>query len=168
MDAEGSVGVRRTLRKSRRRDKSCFAVNSRSVSPVGRAGATGLAETVAATQLRVADGPYASEDVLATLRDIAAVAGLRRITMLAWRDLDDPEAGGIAGHSDAVVDGVTGLLVDDPRSLAAAIDRVLRDESLRDRLTTSAVHHASCFTWGATACRTLEVLAFDALRRSRG
>src|SRR5262249_21809043 len=30
----------------------------------------------------------------ARLADIAASAGLRRIAILAWRDLDDPEAGG--------------------------------------------------------------------------
>ena len=34
------------------------------------------------------------DDVVAKLGDIAAGAGLRRIAILAWRDLDDPEAGG--------------------------------------------------------------------------
>ena len=28
------------------------------------------------------------------LAEMAAAAGLRRIHMIAWRDLDDPEAGG--------------------------------------------------------------------------
>jgi glycosyltransferase involved in cell wall biosynthesis len=36
------------------------------------------------------------------LGDLAAEAGLRRVHMLAWRDLDDPEAGGSEIHADAV------------------------------------------------------------------
>ncbi len=36
------------------------------------------------------------------LGDIAAEAGLRRINMLAWRDLDDPEAGGSEIHADHI------------------------------------------------------------------
>ncbi len=42
---------------------------------------------------------------LATLDDVVARAldvGLRRIQMLAWRDLDDPEAGGSERHADHV------------------------------------------------------------------
>jgi len=42
---------------------------------------------------------------LATLHDVVARAldvGLRRIQMLAWRDLDDPEAGGSERHADHV------------------------------------------------------------------
>jgi glycosyltransferase involved in cell wall biosynthesis len=73
----------------------------------------------------------------------------------------------IAGHSDAVVDGATGLLVDDPAGLAGALDRVLADGALRERLARDAREHAARFTWGATACGTLEVLAAEALRRNR-
>jgi glycosyltransferase involved in cell wall biosynthesis len=36
------------------------------------------------------------------LGDLAAEAGLRRVHMLAWRDLDDPEAGGSEVHADSV------------------------------------------------------------------
>lgn len=39
---------------------------------------------------------------LAKLGDIAAEAGLRRVSMLAWRDLDDPEAGGSEVHASTV------------------------------------------------------------------
>ena len=39
---------------------------------------------------------------IAKLGDIAATAGLRRIAMLAWRDLDDPEAGGSEVHASRV------------------------------------------------------------------
>jgi glycosyltransferase involved in cell wall biosynthesis len=38
-------------------------------------------------------------DIIAKLGDIAANAGLRRIAILAWRDLDDPEAGGSEVHA---------------------------------------------------------------------
>jgi glycosyltransferase involved in cell wall biosynthesis len=36
------------------------------------------------------------------LGDLASGAGLRRVTMLAWRDLDDPEAGGSEIHASMV------------------------------------------------------------------
>ena len=36
------------------------------------------------------------------LGDLAADAGLRRVSMLAWRDLDDPEAGGSELHASTV------------------------------------------------------------------
>ena len=41
-------------------------------------------------------------DTLAKLGDLAASAGLRRIHMLAWRDLDDVEAGGSEVHATTV------------------------------------------------------------------
>src|SRR6476661_2675266 len=39
---------------------------------------------------------------VAKLGDIAAEAGLHRVSMLAWRDLDDPEAGGSELHASRV------------------------------------------------------------------
>jgi glycosyltransferase involved in cell wall biosynthesis len=39
---------------------------------------------------------------LAKLGDLAAEAGLHRVSMLAWRDLDDPEAGGSEVHASMV------------------------------------------------------------------
>jgi glycosyltransferase involved in cell wall biosynthesis len=42
------------------------------------------------------------DDVIDKLGDLAARAGLRRISMLAWRDLDDPEAGGSEVHASTV------------------------------------------------------------------
>jgi glycosyltransferase involved in cell wall biosynthesis len=73
----------------------------------------------------------------------------------------------IAGHADAIVDGSTGLLVDDPAGLAAALDRLLADDALRRRMADAAIGYATQFTWGATACGTLEVLAAEASRRTR-
>ncbi len=70
----------------------------------------------------------------------------------------------IAGHSDAIVDGATGLLVDDAPALARALDQLLSDDLLRARFAQAAQEHASLFTWGATARGTLEVLAAEARR----
>jgi glycosyltransferase involved in cell wall biosynthesis len=46
--------------------------------------------------------PVDETDVVSKLGDLAATAGLRRIAMLAWRDLDDPEAGGSELHASRV------------------------------------------------------------------
>jgi glycosyltransferase involved in cell wall biosynthesis len=73
----------------------------------------------------------------------------------------------IAGHADAVVDGHTGLLVDDPSQLGPAIERVLTDNQLRESFSAQGLAHARGFTWEATARSTLEVLANEALRRRR-
>ena len=71
----------------------------------------------------------------------------------------------IAGHVDAMVDGRTGLLVDDsPAALAAGITRVLTDEPLRRSLGAAAAEHAAGFTWEATAIGILRALADEAAR----
>jgi glycosyltransferase involved in cell wall biosynthesis len=67
----------------------------------------------------------------------------------------------IAGHTDAVLDGESGLLVDDAGDLPAALGRVLGDEVLRSRLAKGALARARWFTWGATARRALEALAAE-------
>ena len=71
----------------------------------------------------------------------------------------------IAGHTDAIVHEHSGLLVDRREDFVLALDRVLRDSALRERLSRGAIEHASRFTWAATARGTLEVLAADAVRR---
>ncbi len=73
----------------------------------------------------------------------------------------------IAGHRDAVVDGESGLLVDDATQLADALDRVLTDPTLRARLGSGAIARAAECSWDATAVGTLEALAADAVRRRR-
>jgi glycosyltransferase involved in cell wall biosynthesis len=65
----------------------------------------------------------------------------------------------IAGHADAVVNGESGLLVDDVEELPTALARVLGDEVLRSRLSKGALARARWFTWDATARRALEALA---------
>jgi glycosyltransferase involved in cell wall biosynthesis len=72
----------------------------------------------------------------------------------------------IPGHMDAIVDGVTGVLVDDDKGLAGAIERMLRDDASRAVLGKDALEHASRFTWAATARGTLEVLAAEARRHT--
>jgi glycosyltransferase involved in cell wall biosynthesis len=68
----------------------------------------------------------------------------------------------IAGHSDAVEHGVSGLLVDRPDQFGAALETVLRDEPLRRRLGQAAQEHAGRLTWEATAAGTLEALVAEA------
>jgi glycosyltransferase involved in cell wall biosynthesis len=69
----------------------------------------------------------------------------------------------IAGHADAVVNGESGLLVDDVGQLPDALGRVLGDEVLRSRLSKGAIARARWFTWDATARRALEALAGEAM-----
>ena len=57
-------------------------------------------------------------------------------------------AGGLA---ESVVDGRSGLLVDDEADLDDALRRLLHDEPLRARLGRGARLHAARFTWAATA-----------------
>jgi glycosyltransferase involved in cell wall biosynthesis len=72
----------------------------------------------------------------------------------------------IAGHSDAVEHGVTGILVDRPDQFGDALETVLRDETLRRRLARAAQEHAGRLTWEATAAGTLEALVAEAEARS--
>jgi glycosyltransferase involved in cell wall biosynthesis len=50
----------------------------------------------------VTNSPPAPASAKAKLGDLAAAAGLRRIHMLAWRDLDDVEAGGSEVHAATI------------------------------------------------------------------
>jgi glycosyltransferase involved in cell wall biosynthesis len=71
----------------------------------------------------------------------------------------------IAGHTDAVINGESGLLVGDVGELPVVLERVLGDEVLRSRLGRGALARARWFTWGATARRALEALAEEAASR---
>src|SRR5439155_6728199 len=72
----------------------------------------------------------------------------------------------IAGHLDAVIDGVSGLLVDpdDADAFAAAPVTVISDDGLRARLSGAALAHAAQFTWDATAAGVMRALAVEAQR----
>ena len=71
----------------------------------------------------------------------------------------------IAGHEDAVAEGVSGLLADDEADMARHLARVATDAALRARLSAGALAHAGQFTWANTATRVLETLADEALGR---
>jgi phosphatidylinositol alpha-1,6-mannosyltransferase len=76
-----------------------------------------------------------------------------------------PIVGGRAGGiPDAVVDGVTGLLVDphDPRDIANAIGRLLADHDLATRLGNEGrARVVRAFDWTVIA-RNVERVRFDA------
>lgn len=76
----------------------------------------------------------------------------------------------VASNRGAIpeVVGDTGLLVDaeDATALAAAIERVLDDASLRRRMGESGVARAAQFTWASSAANLLE--AYRAAQRLRG
>lgn len=69
----------------------------------------------------------------------------------------------IPGHTDAVAEGTSGLLVDDDDELVPALASVLTDTDLRERLQAGARLHAAGFTWTNTATRILTALADEAL-----
>ena len=64
----------------------------------------------------------------------------------------------VTGHRHAVRDGVTGLLVDDPDELVAALVTVLTDERRRGQLGAAARHWAAALTWDRTATELLGLL----------
>ena len=65
----------------------------------------------------------------------------------------------IAGHLDATVDGVAGLLGDTDDELVGHLIAVLTDADLRERLSKGAIERASELTWEQAAIGTFEVLA---------
>src|SRR5262249_4116626 len=71
----------------------------------------------------------------------------------------------IAGHSDAIAHEHSGLLVDGRDEFVGALDRVVRDTELRERLSRGAIGHESRFPWAAPAGGTREAPAADAARR---
>jgi glycosyltransferase involved in cell wall biosynthesis len=73
----------------------------------------------------------------------------------------------IDGHSDAVIDGLTGYLASTVTDLEAALDDILSNPARRQRLGDAARARAQQLTWDATAHGTLSVLATDVLRRDR-
>jgi len=74
----------------------------------------------------------------------------------------------IAGHRDAVENGVTGILCSSDDELFSGFDRLIDDPDLRDRMSRAAASRAERFRWDNTAQRVLEVLAAETRRfRSR-
>ena len=73
----------------------------------------------------------------------------------------------IAGHRDAVLDGVTGHLAERDDDFVAALERLLSDEPHRARLTTAARARAARLSWERTAHDALAVLAGETRRLRR-
>lgn len=65
---------------------------------------------------------------------------------------------GAGGLSESIVDGVTGILVDDLDGLTAATSRLLSDVELRDRLGHAARLRAATYTWHGTVAQWEELL----------
>jgi glycosyltransferase involved in cell wall biosynthesis len=72
----------------------------------------------------------------------------------------------IGGLAEAIEDGRTGVLADDPHELGERVRQVLADPSLRDAMAANAYRSAREFSWDATARHTLELLEAE-LRRTR-
>ncbi|MHB8262303.1 MAG: glycosyltransferase family 4 protein [Acidimicrobiales bacterium] len=73
----------------------------------------------------------------------------------------------IAGHSDAVIHGVSGLLVPVGESMPQAVERVLKDEVLRETLSAGALKYAQALSWKATATAILDELVAAAKLANR-
>ncbi len=73
----------------------------------------------------------------------------------------------IAGHEDAVLDGVSGVLADTMEDVAIAASGILADDDLRARLSEGALRSSRRFDWDHTALSTFGVLAEEARRRNR-
>ena len=72
----------------------------------------------------------------------------------------------IAGHEDAVHDGVSGVLTAHaPQALGTAIAQVLSDRELRQRLGRGALDRAAELTWSNTATELMRVVATEVSRR---
>jgi glycosyltransferase involved in cell wall biosynthesis len=70
------------------------------------------------------------------------------------------------GLSEAIVDGVTGLLADDADELSRQLARLVTDRRLRERLGAAARARAAHFTWQTTADAFASVLD-DAVAAAR-
>jgi glycosyltransferase involved in cell wall biosynthesis len=74
----------------------------------------------------------------------------------------------VPGLREAILPGVTGLLVPEGEDLAPAIARVLTDETLRARLSSAAIDRAKEFSWDASAAAMLDVIARATIGRHYG
>lgn len=73
----------------------------------------------------------------------------------------------VTGHRAAVVDGVTGVLVDRPAMLTSAIERLLLDGDRRAALGAAAAERARTMIWDEAARRHLGILEAAVAERGR-
>jgi glycosyltransferase involved in cell wall biosynthesis len=89
---------------------------------------------------------------------VVTEAGSHRVPTVGYRS-----AGGLR---ESVVDGLTGVLVDDLDEMTEAVDRLLDDENRRLAMGEAAARHAASFSWPASTRRFAAVLA-SAVREAR-
>lgn len=70
----------------------------------------------------------------------------------------------VVGHIDTVVDGVSGILVDDEAALADALVKLCVDDDEWKTLVQGALAHAKRFTWESTALKIFAALAGEAMQ----
>ena len=70
------------------------------------------------------------------------------------------------GTRESIADGVSGLLVDTPAEFTEALEQVLTDVDLRERLAEGARTHSGQFTWEHSQAAFAHVVA-SAIRRER-
>ena len=68
----------------------------------------------------------------------------------------------VGGLKESVVDGETGILVDDEQEFVYAVRLLVEDPELRNRLGQAALARARSQSWEVSARRTLEILAREA------
>ncbi len=89
---------------------------------------------------------------------VVGEAGMHRTPTVAYR--------AAGGTRESIEDGVSGLLVDTREELTAAIGRLLRCPSLRDRLAEGASRMSRQFTWAPAQLSFAHVIA-EAMRGER-
>ena len=82
---------------------------------------------------------------------VVSEAGTHRVPTVGYR-----AAGGLR---ESVLDGSSGLLVEDLDGLTAAVDRLLADQQTRRRMGAAASAHAATFDWPASVHGFAGVLA---------
>ncbi len=82
---------------------------------------------------------------------VVTEAGGHRVPTVGYRS-----AGGLR---ESVVDGASGVLVDDLDEMTAAVAGLLEDESVRARMGEAAARHAASFAWPASVSAFAAVLA---------
>ena len=72
----------------------------------------------------------------------------------------------IAGHRDAMTNGLTGILVPTVTDIGNAVGDLLDDTDRRMAMQIAALQFSRQYSWDAVAARQLAVVALEAKRRS--
>lgn len=116
------------------------------------------------------EGRVSHDELIAAYRSAWVVASMSRaegwgMTLTEAAACGTPAvATRIPGHTDAVADGETGVLVDTDDELAPALVRLLGDHALRREMGGAAARRSALFSWDRTAYDLLAVLAGHPVR----